>query len=307
MNSLAGSILHLTSRDFFILVAAAAMGSLAGFYLIFRWMNRLRLVVDTPTATVRSAPQGFVELEGTARLMEGDPVEAPLSGQRCVWYRFAVERRASGRDEWSVVDQGVSGAIFHLIDGTGACIVDPDGALVLPSVKLRWRGNHRRPGALPLDQGFWGRMFATGEYRYTEERIREGDHLYAIGEFVSLGSADPATPHDEIRDLLVRWKRDPAELRRRFDIDGDRSISLEEWERARREAEREVMASWHERVAPGEAPLLRKPRGGRPFLLSTVAQRDLVRRLRAKVLLAIGMFLGLGALGVFLVNLRAGG
>lgn len=49
------------------------------FYLGFRQLHRARLIEDTPTSRIRSAAQGYAELEGRAVAL-GDPLYAPLSG-----------------------------------------------------------------------------------------------------------------------------------------------------------------------------------------------------------------------------------
>lgn len=299
-------ILHAPAQQFWLVLIPAIVASAVFFALIFRWLHRGRLLADTPTAKIRAAHQGYVELEGHARMMDGEPVIAPLSGQRCVWYRYTVEYKADDRDDWRTVEKGISEALFHLDDDTGLCIVDPEGADVTPSVTLRWRGELRRPGALPIGDGFWDRLLNRGCYRYTESRIREGDALYAIGQFAAIGTADPATASDEIRDLLGRWKQDRGMLLRRFDRDRDGTISLQEWEEARQEAEREVMASWHEKAGQSDLPLLKRPDHGRPYLLSTTPQETLIARYRRKAILAALSFLALGSGVVYALGLRLG-
>lgn len=299
-------ILHSPPQHFWPMLVAASIAAAVGFLLIFRWLHRGRLLADTPTARIRAAHQGYVELEGQARMMDGEPVIAPLSGQRCAWYRYKVEHKAEDRDDWVTVESGTSEAIFHLDDGTGLCIVDPEGADITPSITLRWRGQLRRPGALPLSTGFWDSLLNRGCYRYTESRIREGDPLYAIGQFTAVGTADPATANDEVRDLLSRWKRDPGELLRRFDRDRDGKISLREWEEARQQAEREVMASWHEKARQSDLPLLRRPDYGRPYLLSTTPQEILIARYRRNAVLAALAFLALGSGVAYALSLRLG-
>jgi hypothetical protein len=235
--------------------------------------------------------------------MDGEPVVAPLSGQRCVWYRFEVEEKSD--NDWRTVEKGRSEAIFHLDDGTGTCIVDPDGARVLPLHKQTWRGEGRRPDRPPGERDWLDRLLESGRYRYTEERIRDGEPLYALGQFDAQGGANLATPQDEIRDLLALWKRDPAGLRRRFGLTGG-EIGLEEWERVREAAEREVLSSWHERQPEEALPLLRQPRDGRPYVLSAVPQKSLAWRLRGRILLAALAFFGLGSLVIYAWNLRSG-
>lgn len=300
-------ITHSSPVHFWLALVPLLVAAAACFVLFLRWLHRARLMADTPTAAIRSAPQGYVELEGIARMMDGDPVLAPLSGQRCVWYRYTVEHKDAGDDDWRTVERGVSESIFHLDDGTGRCVVDPEGASVVPSVRMCWRGQLRRPGAAPLETGFWDLLLQSGPYRYTEHRLQEGDPVYAVGHFVALGTADPAGPNEEVRDLLSRWKRDRRELLRRFDADGDGQISPEEWEAARRAAEREVMTTWHERTPTTDMALLRKPPPGRPYLLSALPQHALIARHRRDALLASAGFLALGACVVWALRLRFGG
>ncbi|NJD08496.1 MAG: hypothetical protein FIA97_18655 [Methylococcaceae bacterium] len=267
-----------------VLLGAAALALL---YLAFRALRRSRMMEDLPTSKLRSAAQGYVELEGWARLMPGEPIIAPLSGLSCAWYRYRVERRDQSLDpndrrssDWHTVEKGVSEAIFLLEDGTGRCIVDPEGAEVTPSVRLCWRGQTERPGTAPLETGFIDRFLASGPYRYTEERIHERDHLYALGQFVGLGDAEAANFSEEVRDILATWKRDQPALLRRFDANGDGRIDLAEWEQARDAAEREAMQRRRDQPPPPEFNLLKRSPYGKPFVLSTVSQQRLILRNR---------------------------
>jgi hypothetical protein len=304
--SLRNFVIQSSPRDFWLATGLTVIAAAVCFYLIFRWLHRARLIADTPTAYIRSAAQGYVELQGWASMMDGAPIHAPLSGLACVWYSYRVEQKTDDNDRWRTIENGVSEAIFHLDDGTGLCIVDPEGADITPSVRLCWRGLLRRPGAAPSSTGFRDSLLSSKPYRYTECRIQDGDPLYAIGQFVALGTADTATMNEEIRDLLSRWKQNRPELLRRFDTDRDGEIGSQEWEEVRRQAEREVMASWHEKTQHAELPLLRKPEHGRPYLLSTVPQETLTTRYRRNAGLAILGFLLLGSGAAWALGLRFG-
>ena len=119
----------------------AALFTLASLLGLFRSLMRMRLIADTPVSLIRSAPQGYVELQGITRMMEGQPIISPLSGERCVWYRYTVEEKTDSKNEWKTIERKQSTAIFHLDDGTGRCIVDPEGAEVVAATTRHWRGD----------------------------------------------------------------------------------------------------------------------------------------------------------------------
>ena len=282
----------------------AVLVTVTSFIALFRALSHLRIITDTPTSLIRSASQGYAELHGITRMMDGEPIIAPLSGLRCVWYRFTVEEKTEGKGEWRLVENGTSTAIFHLDDGTGRCIVDPDGADVTPSITQHWRGNSRRPGGLSHERGFWDEFARSGRYRYEESRIDEGSPLFAIGYLQGLASGDPGTVNDRVRQLVRRWKQDQAALKKRFDEDRDGLISSQEWEVALQLAEREVLTNWEEPAREAELNLIRKPPDGRPFVLSTIPEQKLIQGYRQRAWLSGAFFLLFGTAAVWALYLR---
>jgi hypothetical protein len=306
-----GLVHGATSQQFWLAMALLGMGSAACLFLGVRGLQRGRLISDLPTSKARSAAQGYVELEGRAKTMQGEPIYAPLSGVPCAWYSFKVEQRgkdADGRSSgWQTIEKGVSEGIFHLRDDTGLCIVDPEGAEVSPSVRLCWRGQTPRPGYAPRDTGFWSRLLSFGPYRYTECRIHDNDRLYALGQLVGVAGRDAISLDEETRDLLGAWKRDRTGLIKRFDLNGDGRIDLHEWGLARDAAEREVVATIRQRQQ--EQPdfnLLKKPGHGRPFILSCIPQDEIIARCRRTALAGMAAFLVLGSAVTWSVNTRLG-
>jgi len=299
-----------TSAPSWFHVAFAAAFCLFGLYYLFRNLRRARMIEDVPTARVRSAPQGYIELEGVAEAGPDGLLSTPLTGADCCWYRYKVEKR-HGKG-WRTLDQEASAAPYVLRDDTGVCLVYPDKAEVTPADRSVWYGNRRRP----LDRNprrdpvrpprlgapstwFQGVSLVAGHYRYTEERIYPGDPIYAIGQFHTEGEHEHRSERDLMaRELLRRWKSNKPNLLARFDRDGDGDIDLEEWELARQAARREAGTAQrvllrsrirHRLAAPDE--------GGHPFLISSLPQFDLVRRYRWFAALSLIPFFG-GAVAV---------
>jgi hypothetical protein len=273
-----------------LLVAVAAAGAW-GFARSFRWWRWARLIEDTATSRVRSAAQGYVELVGTGRRMSGAPVVAPLSKLHCTWWSYAIARRTRderGRARWKVVSRRVSDGLFCLEDRTGRCIVDPEGAEVLPSATDTWYGDTPLPVAgPPVERGFRG--FGR-DYRYREWRMHDGDPLYAIGWFRTESNLQPGAVDEEVAALLRHWKRDPATLLQRFDTDGDGTLTLPEWERARNAAHEQVLAERATHAALPGIHVLERPRDGRPFLLAAGDAEALARRYRLQATAGLAAF-----------------
>lgn len=307
----------LDAGDFGFLAVASSLLAVGSLYFAFNHLRRARLVEDTPTARIRSAPQGYVELVGKVAPHNGEPLRSPLTGSPCCWYRFKIERR--GQKDWETLEQGESPLPFVVDDGTERCLVDPRGAEVTPTDRSLWYGWSRfpeetNPPRIPVaPSSAWVRRAAihaqadvSSRYRYSEERIYPGDQLYAIGHFDTLGEAEQARErHELLRQRLVTWKQDRAGLLARFDSNRDGEIDPEEWERVRQSAAAQVDQDYASALPRRVLHRLRKDADRRkPFLLSSLPQRELARRHRLYAGIASGLFLAAGAAATFLIARR---
>jgi hypothetical protein len=98
------------------------------FYRGFRLLQRKRLILDTPTAKVRSAAMGLVEVNGLA----AGPytITAPITAMPCYFYRttaWQLQQRGKNREWVKVADESLH-VPFFLDDNTGRVLVDPTGA-----------------------------------------------------------------------------------------------------------------------------------------------------------------------------------
>lgn len=291
LDALASQLQAMDPAGFWItalVVAGAAIGITRHGLQAF-W--RLRLVVDTPTARLRSVPEGYVELRGRARPQRA-LVTTPLSGTQCVWYRYRVEeRRQSGRNSsWVTVQRGDAGRPFLLDDGTGHCLVDPTGALVRCRDLQVWEERRVNPGLIGL-------LGAHKRYRHSEERIHDGESVYLLGR-LETPRRGAQERRQLTRHLLAQWKRDPSRMQA-FDRDGNGQIDLGEWDRARDKAE--ALAERAEARLAAEAPLATVGNTGdsrHPFVISTEDAKAMLQRLRlhayGSAAAALGLGVGLG-------------
>ncbi len=305
---LAADIAIAPSTQFWAMAGIAALaigGCTAGAYV---QLARKRLLENTPTARLRSAAQGYVELQGEARLFDGEPIVAPLSGRPCAWFSFRVERRSRGiqtngrrHSEWRVVERGISDGLFVLDDGTGRCAVDPEGAIVTASCRWRWHGRTRIPPRYTPAPVWWAWIGLAGlgqDYRYTEERIDAGDILYALGLFRTHGGAARRLEDDSgVAERLRDWKRDRTTLLQRFDANGDGDIDAAEWQHTRAAAIAEMAAERGADAARLAVDLLAAPDDGRPFLLAATSEQALRAR-HGRWFAALAVAAGAGALAL---------
>jgi len=287
---------------FWIFTAALWAAAATAFFAGWRYFRRLQVVEDTPKSLIRSAAQGYVEFSGTARLMPGDPILAPLTRMRCVWWSYSVEEYVgSGKNaHWQTLSKETSGELFWVEDATGCCVVDPDKAVVYPSAKDVWYGSTATPEGGP---GI-GQSRIGSRFRYTEQRMQEGDPLYALGYFHTQGPVSAGDIDEEVRQQLAAWKKDQGWLVQHFDTNHDGQVDPQEWEAARQEARRLVLERERDELTRPPVDVLGWPPDGRDFILSTLPQQKLETRLRLYALACLAFFLCAGAFGTYVVGAR---
>jgi hypothetical protein len=283
-------VIQASQAEFAIAILVVSVLTIASLYYGFRFFRRVRMIEDLPTSTVRGAAQGFIELEGVAKMMEGEPIHAPLSNRPCVWFSYKVERKSRTllddrrQSHWRVIDEGVSDNLFHLQDKTGLCVIDPDEAEVIPTSSRTWYGSRERPVAWGNSSEVGGfitsLISSTGRYRYTEKLISSGDPLYAMGAFVTLGGEEGNYPASvEVRELLAAWKRTPERILKQFDFNKDGEIDRAEWQIVRKQAGKEVDKLRRERSQQPELHIMKNPtERNHHYLLSVISQSKLRRR-----------------------------
>lgn len=292
-------------QDYVIFLVITGGGSLACFFGIFRFYRVARFIEDTPTSKIRSAAQGYVELEGWARAFEDRELSGPLTGKRCLWYRFEVEKyvRRGKNSSWVTIEARTSDSPFILDDETGECLIEPYGADVRATIRDFWYGGTPRPVNPPPRKRNWVSLNSR-RYRYTEERIVKDEFVYALGYFETLNPVSRGFDKGvAIRDMISAWKQDYDAMVDRFDADRNGKIDVEEWKQVRAQAALEVDARRTEVEAGNPVHVLaRSPGRNFPFLIGTHEQRDLAARFRRSALFCLAGFLLLGSLATGLLT-----
>ena len=129
-------------ESWFIVLGLAACAGYSFWYSFNCW-HKNRTVANMPASRLRSAAQGYVQLDGIGLLPPDSKNKSPLTGTPCTWWSFKVEQR--DREGWSTIDSDTSSAPFLLDDGTGQCLVNPCGAEVIPRATSVWYGAEAWP------------------------------------------------------------------------------------------------------------------------------------------------------------------
>lgn len=288
-------IQQLENWEFWLGAAVAIAIALFLFWRMACWYQHARLIQNIPTARIRSAPQGYIELIGQAGMMQGPVIFSPLSQTRCVWYSYKIEEKTReysskgrSRTRWRVVKQATSEEVFLLDDGTGECAIDPDDAQVITRNKRVWY----KHGVVP-------------PRRYTEWTILEGEPLYAMGLFKSVASVEDQTIRQQVSHKLREWKQDPNQLLHRYDTDNDGEINQQEWQRAREDATIAVKRQIGQRAKVKQLSMMRNsPHKSQPYILSTIPEQKLIAQYQRHAFAAMTGFLVLGTIIIWAINQR---
>lgn len=282
-------LLYLLLNGMYLLLFAG--GTLGGLLMFLRGVKTLRHVRDVPTSRIRSAAQGYVALQGRCLPLKPTTVlKAPLSAKPCLWYQFIVSARSRVDTEapWSIVRQGSSQIPFVLDDGTGQCVVLPQGAATsLPTTKI-WYGNEERPASATSDKPI---APEHARYRYMETILEPDTNLHLHGEFTSR----PPDVSNAATDLINAWKLKTESMLARFDTNDDGEIDAHEMRVAMQAARQQARQEMEQLIAGHSMHMFGRPTdAARPFIISTMPQRTQVLLTRVQIWGGAAAFLGCG-------------
>lgn len=179
-----------------------------------------RYYASLPTAKIATTAQGQVLIAGKVIPQENHPVIAAISGLESIWYR-SYEVRFNDEKFFSFRTEQHEAVIPFLIDdGSGLCAVAPEDARFY------------------IHDCFTDYRF-DGPYGAFEVSIAPGQLLYAYGDFRTRDVVTNVNIEQEAKELLAKWKYDPA-TRKRFDLNEDGRLSQQELQLAQSAARRAI-------------------------------------------------------------------
>lgn len=283
--------LHLDRHEFWLGIIVCSASMLAAAWFLFRHLRRYRLITDTPTALIRSAPQGYVEIIGNVISGEGGLLQAPLSGRPCVWYRFRVDRqRSSRKNRWENQQRGSSDQWFQIDDGTGVCLIDPTQAEIDAVQHRVWYGNSPNPQlSLGLATAIGSSNPFGSRFRYIETLILEHEQVYALGTFQTLGGGRGVASVGQIQaDIIREWKSNYSHLLERFGSPGASLLSDSEWSNVREAAKDQAIKQRQSTMDIPDMHVLSDPDlPGHPLLISTQDEQRLATQFKQRATLCL--------------------
>ncbi len=194
-----------------------------GFGLLLMWggfsfLKRKRLIEDIPTSKVRSIAMGLTEVKGKAHAAAKKIMTSPLTGEKCVYYKYAVEKLVSSgkSSHWVKIKGENSSDPFFLQDNTGKVMIDPSKAEV--NVKRSYHsqskwGKDPEPTVKKfLDNEkirFEGSLFGMNyTMRYTEWIITPGTDVYVMGEAKDNPYVEEGTAQKGVEDIMISKGKD---------------------------------------------------------------------------------------------------
>ena len=245
----------------------AMVSIIASFFAWLFNLRRLLAISEYPTSAIASAAQGYIELIGAAHW--GLPLTSPLSGRKCVWFRYWIYAK-DDNGIWQLEKYQSSEQAFEIEDATGRCRIEPAGAEIIAAERHQKRQH---------------------DHCYIEELIPTGKSTYVLGQLKTITEATAATQlKQEVGQLLTEWKKSPGTFIHRFDLDGNGEVDMDEWEQARAHAMREVLEK-NGVLNRNESHLIHAPKDGRLFLISGISPHQLRSRYRFWVALHLMFFM----------------
>jgi hypothetical protein len=203
----------VTRYDSHNIQAAVVMIGFGGA-ILYRALDHYRRklkIEDTGTIPIKSAPQGFVELQGYAWPREGLVLNSVLANAKVVFYNLNVEHyvRSGKSGQWVSIYQEQTPHGFLIADPTGVALLNIDGGEcdITRSTRLLKELNSTENTRLKtylISKNVTINDDIFHSYRVTEGAIKPGSPLCITGFFRSVADKQKVTPATGLQTFLLQ-------------------------------------------------------------------------------------------------------
>ena len=170
--------------------------------MAFYRLGLARYIETQPDTRIAGAAQGMVEIKARTVLPETPPLQVPVLGIPCVWFRIET---SVFDEERKTVDARESFRRFYISDTTGICAVDPLHAEVHPKRvrEIRDRNVFHRIAWIGVDDD----IYVLGWMQSLHPRPQTDDEIGGAA-----ARHDPAAPirrYGQLKEQLERITRPP--------------------------------------------------------------------------------------------------
>ena len=301
------------SEPFFWGAVMAGFGAFS-FFTGFTKLRKKRMIENIPTSKIRGMAMGTVEIEAKIKPYKKILI-SPLTQTPCVYYEYKIqEKRGSGKNShWVTVSSGNSRSIPFIIDDqSGKVLVNPKKAeFHIPKdfnvMGIRNLGKKQemikefmRKNGIHFESKIFG-LSVYGTYSFEESFITEDEDIYVIG----YAGKNPKFDEEHKISLYKRLgevKKDPEKMKA-IDTDGDGKISMEEWDIAVKNVEKDLIEEQLESSDSHEHSdiVISYNKNSDIFIISDHSQQTLLKKMFWGVILQIWGGAILAVLGVLVM------
>lgn len=162
-------------------------------FFIGLWnLKRYRIINNTPISKIADIREGLAAVEGRVVALN-EAIQSPLSGVRCVYYKFIVKREKSGHKgtRWIKEIKDIKHVPFYVNDGTGIAEIELRKAKLF-SDTIGVSSGFFNPAPPQLEKTLNERYGYSSEgiifnklLCYIEKVLKENDNIYVIGYVIN--------------------------------------------------------------------------------------------------------------------------
>jgi len=233
---------------------------------------------NIPTANIRSAAQGYIELKGRAKPLLNISYTTPFVHKPCVYFEYEYFKGGVTEGD-RFIERSMNS--FLIDDRTGTCRIDP------PHINVITRKSKRTRTKL-----------ANGMTIVAVRWIEINEKIYVYGDFTTLH----VNYHQQASDLFktkLKLLKSDHELLKKFDLNNDGTIDAKEWTVARAHIKEEVnnyiIEKQKQHKEQAQEHVIKKPNNtSLPFLLSCYEELAIIKRYRLYAFLGLVLFFYFG-------------